>query len=182
MKKLIFLGFVFFVLTGCATTSMTAPNRLPDISPRQDKATLVIIRDAFIGSPIVFWNYIDKKLIGETKGKTFFVAHVSPGPHYLIATSENSVAYKINFKPGRTYYLNQGVAMGIWRARVSGYGLLSADQAKKAMKECTYLELNPENNTGDLDPKRYKEIIAEYEKEIKENYAGFKNVLEYQGD
>jgi hypothetical protein len=50
----------------------------------------VIIRDYFMGNAIVFWNYLDGKLIGETKGKTYFVTNVQSGPHYVIVATENT--------------------------------------------------------------------------------------------
>jgi hypothetical protein len=54
--------------------------------------------DTSFGFAIVSWNYLDGKLIGETKGKTYFVINVKPGPYYVIVTTENTAVAHINFQ------------------------------------------------------------------------------------
>jgi hypothetical protein len=181
MKKLLVALALIFLVSGCAATSMVAPERQPNITPATDKATLVIVRDATLGFAIVFWNYIDGKLIGETKGKTYIVTQVNPGRHYVVVTTENTAVAQIDFQPGKIYYLREGITMGIWRARTSGFSPLTAQEAKEAMSKCTYMELDPKNNVGDMDPKLYQQAIADYHSEIKQNPEGFKDMLEYKG-
>ena len=103
MKRLLILSICLILLSGCAATSMVAPDRKPDLAPRTDMATLVIIRDTSFGFAIVFWNYLDGKLIGETKGKTYFVTRVKPGPHYVVVATENAAVAHLNFEPGKIY-------------------------------------------------------------------------------
>jgi hypothetical protein len=134
-----------------------------------------------LGFAIVFWNYLDGKIIGETKGKTYFVTPVSPGQHYVVVATENSAVAQINFQPGKIYYLREGVTMGLWRARTSGFSPLSSQEAKESMSKCTYVEIDPNNNVGDMDAKLYQQAIADYQKEIKDNPEGFKDMLEYKG-
>jgi hypothetical protein len=181
MKKIFTLLAVLFLFSGCAATSMIAPERQPSLAPASDKATVVIIRDAFMGNAIVFWNYIDGKFIGETKGKTYIVASVDPGKHYLIVTTENTAVAQIDFRPGRIYYLREGIAMGIWRARTSGFSPMTPQEAREAMSNCTYWEIDPKNKIGDMDPKLYEQAIADYHAEVKQNPEGFRDVLQYQG-
>ena len=181
MKKTLALLAVVFILSGCAATSMIAPERQPNLSPSVDKATVVIIRDAFMGNAIVFWNYIDGKFIGETKGKTYIVTQVNPGKHYLVVTTENTAVAQIDFKPGRIYYLREGIAMGIWRARTSGFSPMTPQEAKEAMNSCTYWEVDPKSSIGDMDPKLYEKAIADYHLEVQQNPEGFRDILLYQG-
>lgn len=181
MKKVLLLTVCIFLLSGCAVTSMVAPDRKPQLTSRPDAATLIIIRDTSFGFAIVFWNYIDGKLIGETKGKTYFVTSVNPGPHYLIAKAENAVVYHIDFKPGKIYYLRQGITMGMWRARTTGFSPLNPQEATEAMNKCTYWEYDPKKGGEDMEPKLYQQTIADYHVEVKQNPEGFKNVLEYEG-
>ena len=181
MKKLFAVLAVVCFFSSCTATSMIAPERQPNLAPSANKATVVIIRDAFIGTPIVFWNYVDGKFIGETKGKTYIVTQVAPGKHYLVVTTENTAVAQIDFKPGRIYYLREGIAMGIWRARTSGFSPMSPQEAKEAMNSCTYWEVDPKNNIGDIDSKLYEQAIADYHIEVKQNPEGFKDILQYQG-
>ncbi|HMK66219.1 MAG TPA: DUF2846 domain-containing protein [Thermodesulfobacteriota bacterium] len=181
MKKILVLSICLVVLSGCAATSMIAPDRKPDLSPQSDSAALVIIRDTNFGFAIVFWNYLDGKLIGETKGNTYFVTRVKPGPHYVVVTSENTAVAHLNFEAGKTYYLREGVLMGIWRARTSGFSPLSYQEAMTAMNNGTYMELDPAKAGEDMDPKLFQQAVTDYHEEVKQNPDGFKAMLEYKG-
>jgi len=181
MKKVLILAVCIFLFSGCATTSMLAPDRKPDLAPRTDMAKLVIIRDTFLGTAIVFWNYLDGKLIGETKGKTYFVTNVKPGPHYVIVTTENTAVAHLNFESGKIYYLREGVTIGWWRARTSGFSPLNPQEAMEAMNNCTYWEYDPKLGGEDMDPKLYRQAIADYHEEIKQNPEGFRDILQYKG-
>lgn len=100
IKCIILFAVSVALLSNCATTSMRAPDQKPVITSKTDKTTLVIIRDTKFGGATVFWTYLDRKLIGETKGNTFFITEVEPGPHYLFVVTENTV--------GGTYQLRSG--------------------------------------------------------------------------
>jgi hypothetical protein len=181
MKKLLLSISLIFLLAGCATSHMVKPDTVSDVTFQPDKSTLVIIRESWFGGGMVFWNYLDEKLIGETIGQTYFVTPVTPGLHYVTVAVENTAVAHFNFKPGKTYFLREGVVMGIWRARTSGFYPMTPEEAAKAMKDCTYLEYDSQTGQEDMDPKLYQQAIAEYHKELKENPAGFKNILKYDG-
>ncbi|MBI4633659.1 MAG: DUF2846 domain-containing protein [Deltaproteobacteria bacterium] len=181
MKRLALLAICIFLLSGCTTSYMVKRDITPEIKAKSDAATLVIIRDTSFGFAIVFWNYLDGKLIGETKGSTYFVTQVKPGPHYVVVTTENTAVAHLDFQQGKTYYLREGVLMGWWRARTSGFEPLTHQQAMESMKECTYWELDASKITEDMDPKLYRAAIDEYHAEVKQNPGGFKSILEYKG-
>jgi hypothetical protein len=181
MKKLFALLIALFLLSGCAATTMIAPERQPNLTPSPEKATVVIIRDTLFGGVIVFWHYVDGKFIGETQGNTYIVAHVDPGKRYLLVDTENTAVAQIDFKPSRVYYLREGVIMGWWRARTSGFSPLSKQEAEEAMRNCTYWEINPEAEIADMDPDHYAQAIADYHEEVKQNPEGFEAILKYQG-
>ncbi len=181
MKKSILIISFIFLLASCATTHMAKPDKAPDLTFHPDKATLVIIRESWLGGSIVFWNYLDGKLIGETMGKNYFVTAVTPGPHYVVVATENTGVAHFDFKPGKTYFLGEGIAMGIWRARTSGFYPMTPEDATKAMKNCSYLEYDPKTGQEDMDPKLYQQAINEYLKDVKENPDAFKDILKYDG-
>lgn len=170
-----------FLFWGCATGIMVTRDTKPEITAKSDTATLVIIRDTSFGFAVTFWNYLDGKFIGETKGKTYFVTSVKPGPHYVVVTSENTAVANIDFQPGKTYFLHEGVLPGLWRARTSGFEPLTYQQAMESIRNCTYLEIDTGKTTEDMDPQLYKKAIEEYHVEVKQNPDGFKAILEYKG-
>jgi hypothetical protein len=181
MKKTILIISFFFLLASCATTHMAKPEKAPDLSFSPDTATLVIIRESWVGGAIVFWNYLDGKLIGETMGRNYFVTPVTPGSHYVVVATENTCVAHFDFKPGKTYFLGEGVTMGVWRARTSGFYPMTQEDATKAIKNCSYLEYDPKTGQEDMDPKLYQQAIDEYLKDVKENPDAFKDILKYDG-
>lgn len=181
MKKSIFIISIIFLFAGCSTTHMTKTDKEPDLITETNKATLIIFRDTYFGGAIVFWNYLDDKLIGETTGKTYFVTSVTPGPHYVVVATENTGVAYFDFKPGKTYFLGEGVVMGLWRARTSGFYPMTPEGAKMAMLNCSYMKYDPETGGEKMDPILYKQAIDEYQRDVKENPDAFKDILEYDG-
>jgi hypothetical protein len=181
MKKSILIISLIFLLASCATTHMAKPEKAPDLSFSPDTATLVIIRESWVGGAIVFWNYLDGKLIGETMGRNYFVTPVTPGSHYVVVATENTCVAHFDFKPGKTYFLGEGVTIGVWRARTSGFYPMTQEDATKAIKNCSYLEYDPKTGQEDMDPKLYQQAIDEYLKDVKENPDAFKDILKYDG-
>jgi len=181
MKRAVMLILLLVLLQGCATTHMTRLNTHPVPSTAPDKATLVIIRETYFGGGIVFWYYLDGKLIGETKGTDYFMTPVTPGPHYVVSATENATVAHIDFKPGRTYFLGQGVTIGIWRARSSGFYPMSRDKALEAMNNCDYLEYDPATGGEDMDPQLYEQAIEDYQNDVQENPESYRDILGYEG-
>jgi len=182
MKRIVLVLVCMALLSGCATTQMLKPVQAPDLAPKPDMALLVIVRDAFLGTGIVFWNYLDGKFIGETMGRTYFITPVPPGEHYVVAATENTGIAHLNFEAGKRYFLNQGIAMGLWRARTSGFFPMTAADAQKAIQKCSYLELDSSKPFPDMDPALYQKAIEEYEDGVKNNPEGYKELLEYKGE
>jgi hypothetical protein len=181
MKRLLMALICLTIVSGCATSHMIKSEEKPTIAPKPDSATLVIIRETYFGGAIVFWNYLDRKLIGETTGKTYFVTEVPPGPHYVISSTENTGVARFDFKPRKVYYLGQSVSMGLWRARTSGFYPMTPQAAAEAMKNCSYYKMDPKAPGEDLDPEVFKNAVAEYEAGIKEHPEAYKALLEYDG-
>ena len=182
MKRLLFVILCFALLTGCATTNMLRPAQPPALTANQDSSLLVILRDGWLGSAIVFCNYLDGKFIGETTGSTYFVTQVPPGEHYVVGTTENTAVAYLNFEAGKRYFLRQGVTMGIWRARTSGFFPVAAGEAQEIVQKLTYLELDTTKTFPDMEPKPYQDAIDEYKADVEQNPDSYKEMLEYKGE
>ena len=182
MKRVLLMTVCIALLTGCATTQMLKPEQPPELTAKPDSALLVIVRDAFIGGGIVFWNYLDGRFIGETMGKSYFITHVPPGMHYVVGATENTGVAHLDFQAGKHYFLRQGVTMGVWRARTSGFFPMTAAEAQQAISGCTYTELDRNKSFPDMEPDLYQQAIIEYHAGVKENPEGYKELLEYKGE
>ena len=182
MKRVLLMTVCIALLTGCATTQMLKPEQPPELAAKPDSALLVIVRDTFIGGGIVFWNYLDGRFIGETMGKTYFITHVPPGMHYVVAATENTGVAHLDFQAGKHYFLRQGVTIGVWRARTSGFFPMTAAEAHQAISGCTYTELDSSKTFPDMEPDLYQQAIEEYHAGVKVNPEGYKELLEYKGE
>jgi hypothetical protein len=186
MRKFLFLVLLTLpvLLMSCAagTVHMIEQDVKPPLGIKPGKAVLAIVRTTSFGWAIVIDDYIDGKMIGQTRGKSYFITDVTPGTHYVMAHAENIAAAKIQFEAGRIYFLDQGIYPGVWKAR-TGLSAMTAEEALKQINEngCDYRVYNTQKPGEDLDPKDYQETKADFEKEVKEDPARHKDTLEYKG-
>ncbi len=177
------LAFTIAALgSACGSSHMIQRETKPAISAQPGRATLLIIRTTSFGWGITMSDYLDGKMIGQTRGRCFFMTDVPLGPHYVVADAENKAVAKLNFQAGRIYALSQGVYPGIWSAR-TGFSAMTAADARKEMADssCDYREYNTAKPGKDLDPKDYKEAVDDFEEEAKKEPGRHKDTLEYQG-
>jgi len=184
LKKLMFsLLFVMPVfLTACGGPKhMITIDVKPKIAPKTDKAVLVIARTTSFGAGVTIENYLDKKLIGQTKGKSYFITDVAPGQHYVMGHAENWATARINFEASRVYFLNQDIRMGVWMAR-TGFSPMSAEEGLKQINESgSDYRVYDNNNPGeDMSDKDFNEVKDDFEKEVKQ--GEHKDILDYHGD
>jgi hypothetical protein len=138
------------------------------VKPAPGKAALVVGRTmgGGFGAP-TFDTYLDRKMIGATKGKGCFVkTDVEPGTYNLISKAENLEVVRIKFEPGRVYYIIQLMRPGVWKARHSSNVVLP-EEIKQVYDED--LKLYEYDGSGeDLSEDDYKEAIGDYDRELKE--------------
>jgi Protein of unknown function (DUF2846) len=186
MRKLMFLALltmpVFLMSCAAGTVHMLEQDVKPPLAIKPDKAVLVMVRTTSFGWAVVINNYIDGKMIGQTRGKSYFITDVTPGTHYVMAHAENIAAARIQFEAGRIYFLDQGIYMGVWKAR-TGLSAMTAEEALKQINEkgCDCRVYNTQKPGEDLDPKDYQQTKDDFEKEVKEDPARHKDTLEYKG-
>lgn len=181
MRKLATCMLCLALLSGCAASHMLSVEQKPQIEAPNDAATLVIIRYTALGGAMAIGNYLDQKMIGETKGYTYFVTKVPPGPHWVVATSENTAVARFDFQPGKVYILRQDIWMGFWRAR-TGYSPMTLEEAKVAIADCEHWKLDPNNPGEDLDEATFQAAKDGWEQGVKDDPEGYKALLEYKGN
>jgi hypothetical protein len=141
------------------------------IRPEKGKAAIVVARTTSYGGAVEFDTYLDKKMIGVTKGKSYFIkTDVAPGVHYVITKAENAEPVKINFSSKRVYYIQEIPRMGVWKARVS-VALVSPKELSTSFDTSCRLVIYDVNNPGDdMSDKDYQEAVNDYEREVKEGH------------
>jgi hypothetical protein len=151
------------------------------VKPDPGKAALVVARTTNLGGAINFFNYIGKKFIGVTRGKSCFVKKdIEPGLQYLIARTESLETGKLQFEADKVYYLQESPRMGFWVARVT----LSPETPEHLVAEigeggCSFYEVDKKDPAEDLSGHEYQEAVTDYEREITEGYH--KEFAAYKG-
>lgn len=158
-----------------------------NIKPEKGKAALVVARTfsenilLYGARPLVFDNYLDKKMIGVSNSKGYFVkTDVVPGVHYVIAISESMEPVKINFEAQRIYYIMEFPRPGMWRARIA-IALVTPEELGTSFDDSVRLMVYDANAPGDdMSDKDYQEAVNDYERELKEghhkDHIGYKGV------
>ncbi len=181
-------------LIGCGGYHMITQDPKPSIrGAKSSKATLIIIRPTnwgghtgsiTIGGGHVIPNYLDKKMIGQTKGKCFFVTEVKPGSHYIMAVSQNTAVARINFEAGKIYILQEllfpslNPFKNIPRTSLSP---MTVADFQKENKDADFLLYDTKKPGDDMQDKDFQEAKRDFEKEVKEDPGRHKDTLQYHG-
>ncbi|MGI8668758.1 MAG: DUF2846 domain-containing protein [Aridibacter sp.] len=111
-------------LKACGTKDVnyeakTDKKQHPTPEPPEDKALIYVLRPTIIGFKIHSKLAVDGEWKGVNRGRTYFYFTVEPGERYFCSESENQDYLKLNVEAGKTYYLQQKVEMGMWKARTN---------------------------------------------------------------
>lgn len=88
---------------------------MPESAP--DKAVVVVIRPTMMGQKIQTKLAVDGKWMGVNRGDNYFFFMLDPGEHYFCSKAENESLLVLKLDAGKTYYLQQKMKMGMWKAR-----------------------------------------------------------------
>lgn len=111
----------------------TKEHPLGEVKP--DKALVYVIRPAKMGFAIKSFFLCDDEILGINRGSSYFFAHVNPGKHVFWSKSENVDALELEVEAGKTYYIQQRVRMGGFRARTK-LEVLDEEKGKAALEKC----------------------------------------------
>jgi Protein of unknown function (DUF2846) len=113
--------------------SVSAPP--PNLEAPPDKALVIIVRPAWVGTAVQTKLAADGIWIGANKGKNYFTFTLDPGEHYLCSKAENRSTLKLSVEAGKTYFVQQKVEMGLLKSR-NKIVPLDAAEGKKALEKC----------------------------------------------
>jgi hypothetical protein len=127
------------ILKACGTEKFdydaeTKKDQHPTPEAPADKALIYVMRTTIIGYKIHSKLAVDGKWMGTNRGKTYFFFTLDPGEHHFCSESENQDAVTMFVEPGKTYYLQQQVKMGMWKARTK-LAVLDEAKGKEELKD-----------------------------------------------
>lgn len=161
MKRKIMGLFLVLMLAGCGglghMTKQDKPLDVKTVKPQPGKAAVLITRNTSFGGAIEFAAYLDRKMIGITRGKScFYKDNIEPGQHYISAYSENLDTLLMNLEADKTYYLTHDPRMGFWKAAVST-GVTTLDVVVRENQEgCNHYIYDTKNPGEDLSEKEWE--------------------------
>ena len=169
-------------LVSCAGSHMITKDVKPELEAKSGDALLVIVRTTSLGWAVTIDNYLDGKMIGETRGKSYFITDVKPGIHYVMAHAENMATARITFDAERIYFLQQSIYPGFWKAR-TGFSVLTYEEAIKEINDGSseFRVYDSGHPAEDLSEKDFQEAKEDFEREAKEDPERHKDTLEYKG-
>ncbi|HEX9022125.1 MAG TPA: hypothetical protein VF903_12795 [Nitrospirota bacterium] len=186
---MVFLLALSVVLSACVGYHMITKDEKPSTyAAKSNKATLIIIRATkwsgnrglTIGPGQVVTNYLDGKMIGQTRGKSYFVTEVKPGAHYVMAQAQNTAVARIRFEAGRIYILSQLLFPGFNRP-TTGFVPMSSEDFSKEYTDADFLVYDTAHPGDDMPANEYQEQRDDFEKEAKEDPGRHKDTLNYRG-
>ncbi|MEO6590090.1 MAG: DUF2846 domain-containing protein [Pyrinomonadaceae bacterium] len=126
-------------LKACGTKDVnykatTDKKQHPTPEAPEDKALIYVLRPTIIGYKINSKLAVDGEWKGVNRGKTYFFFTVESGEHYFCSESENQDYLKLEVEAGKTYYLQQKVEMGMWKARTN-LVIMKEEEGRKKLED-----------------------------------------------
>lgn len=129
----------------------------------EGKALLYVVRPTSMGFAVKSFFVIDDAIVGINRGSSYFFTTVEPGKHVFWSKSENVDALEMEVEAGKTYYVQQRVQVGGFRARTK-LEVLDVEAGEAALAKC--------DKHGTITAKgreKGAEIVAEHKKDTLED-------------
>jgi hypothetical protein len=82
-----------------------------------DKSLIYVMRPTMMGNKIQTKLAVDGEWKGVNRGNNYFFFTLQPGEHYFCSQAENRSVLVLTVEAGKTYHLQQGIRMGVMKAR-----------------------------------------------------------------
>lgn len=116
--------------------SVKTEKTLPPLPEQpQDKALIYVLRPTHYGGSTQSKLAVDGKWVGVNRMMTYFYFALEPGPHYFCSQTENRSLLSLVVEPGKTYFLQQKIRMGMFKAQ-NDLQLLEEDEGKRGLAKC----------------------------------------------
>jgi hypothetical protein len=122
-------------------TTITGKIALQKLHPPKGKALVYIIRNKSLGMFKSLILDIDRKFIGQTKGKQFLYAFLEPGKHLIVSRGENISELPIRLEADQIYFIQQKPKLGMFYMR-SKLIRMEEEEAKLYLSYCRLSKSN----------------------------------------
>lgn len=141
MRALLACGAALFV-GGCYSYGLRKPAAPPvDAFAALDGAgQICVLRPHWHAAAVTAVVHDDGRLVGATRGPTYFCYAASPGHHFIDSKADTVEDATVDVEPGKRYYLHQIVdnIFGVVRTRLAW---VTEDEAHRLIPKCGYREL-----------------------------------------
>ena len=141
MKFIFIFTLSFISISTYSQNAKQKDSTARSLAPIENKAILYIIRPTSFGSAIKMNVHCDTTLIGTTNANSYLYTIVDPGSYVIRSKAENKSELPLTVEPGKVYYIEQSVKMGIVYARANLL-LVDEEKGKKFMKKCKLAKSN----------------------------------------
>jgi hypothetical protein len=97
--------------------SETDKSQHPTPEAPSDKALIYVIRPTKWGHKVQTKFGVDGRWVGVNRGNNYFFFTLDPGEHYFCSQAENRSLMTVKVDAGKTYFLQQKIKMGAFKAR-----------------------------------------------------------------
>ena len=123
--KILLLSLLVFILntflsSAHAEITLTKPKQdrqAKQASPPPGQALIYIFRSEDPAAEAAVPVMLDGRRIGETGPRTFLLATVDAGMHYLISGDKIIAMLRLQCEPGQTYFISQRALIGVYPVR-----------------------------------------------------------------
>jgi hypothetical protein len=182
MRLKLISSIVLIVLVGC-TPKYLAQDFIQKIVSKPDVATCVILNVEGNSNEFVP-VYCDRKPVAGLKETSIAMFDVQPGPHYVIAESDNCSVFKIDFLPNKVYFFKMGTVETPVYDGVK-LTLIKKEIAEQFMEikkpEMKFLTLNPQKKSDDFDQDDFDKQVSDNTEWEKDNPKDAEDILNYKG-
>ncbi|HKW89558.1 MAG TPA: DUF2846 domain-containing protein [Candidatus Acidoferrales bacterium] len=118
-------------------SSKTVKDKDPiELSPLPaDKAMVYVVRPTHYGGAIQTKLSMDGNWMGVNMANSYFVFLADPGEHKFCSQSENGSRVTLTLERGKTYFLQQHIRMGFFKAQ-NELTQLDDNAGPEALKKC----------------------------------------------
>lgn len=141
--------------------NFTKDHPLGEIRP--DRALVYVVRPTSMGFAVKSFFFCDDAVEGINQGSSYFYFYAAPGRRLFWSKSENVDALEQEVEAGKTYYVQQHVRMGGFRARTE-IEVLDEESGKKALAECS-----KHGSLTAAGQAKGAELVVEHKKDTRED-------------
>ncbi|MFN0035983.1 MAG: DUF2846 domain-containing protein [Saprospiraceae bacterium] len=148
----IFLVLVYLIV-GCKPTQLSQSELegIRNLQPPVGKSLIYIVRPSLVGGAISTRLTCDGKKLGSTHSRQFVYAIVSPGWHRLVSHEEPVNEIVLFTEPGKAYFVQQRVKMGMVMAQFDLIGV-KEEEGRAMLNRC---KLSPSSSHYDVEFAQY---------------------------